>query len=1197
MRRINRRWLVVLLAVTLCSVGLAQSSSNQAPVSSNQNQPSNPGSQSASDAAKMPDLSKLALAFVPNVGQFDAQVRYVAHGPGYTLFLTDKEAVMVISQRQSSPGRDKSPRYQSPQPSQTSNLKPQTSVLRYQWQAANAAPQFVAANKLAGSSNYFIGNDKTKWHTDVPSYSRVTYQALYPGIDLSYYSTGGQLEYDLTVAPGADPSRIRLAVTGAKVEAVAGELLLHTTVGDIRQPAPRIYQDGPNGKQEISGGYQVLADGSIGFSLAAYDTSRPLVIDPVVDYATYLGGDGWWDEGMAIKADAQGNAYVAGYTDSDNFPVYNPIQPAQPGGYAFISKLAADGASFIYSTYFGGGGEINCGMDVDSAGNVYVMGDTQSGNFPLVNPIQSSLRGAQNLFMSKLNVAGNQLLYSTYFGGDHYDYSGGVALDSNGNTFYTGETNSDNFPTQNAIKSYLSGNSDSFVVKFTSNGALIFSTYLGGGGGDGVNVYSESAVATDSAGNVYVTGSTNSADFPTTANAYQRSLSGPSDAFITKLSSDGQHILYSTYLGGSEGEDGAGITVGSDGSAYVTGGTGSLNFPVVNGVQSLYAGGSLDAFVTKLSPDGSSLAYSTYLGGTDYDIGQSIAVDSQGNATVTGRTYSLDYPTYNPVPMRSQDTYGPFVTRLNSSGNGFIYSTYLGGFPGGTDQGMGVALDQSGNTYLTGITFSAYFATTPVVQSVKGAGHDAFVAKLNPASATPSATMTGTPPTATPTDTPIPTPQPSGNCASGLQRVELVNDNAEALPDHTLINYAGDSWVVITQTSHSPTHSWSANAFGSPSYGLNNLATHDIPPLPANSSSVLSTYGLNYLVTHDILPLPINSGSVTLSFWHHYNFGYGGYSQQGGVIEVSTDNGTTWSDLGADIVQNSYNGTVHGGPLDGRPAFVNSNPGYPNYIQTIVRLTTHAGRNVRIRFATNAGGTPPQGGAWNVDDVEIYACTNGTPVPTNTPGGPTNTPVPTNTPATPTMTPVECANPFLDINNNVFYNAIHILNCRGVVSGTDASHYSPAGTATRGQFARTVVKGFGLPLITPASGQDFTDVPPSYFAYLYIESGYHAGILSGFDAASCIAAGATPPCYLPNLAITRAQTARLVVKAAGYVVITPTGGSTFVDVPPSYYAYAYIETAYTHNIIRGVDSTHFQPDRNIRRDEMAQIVYTAVTLP
>jgi hypothetical protein len=701
----------------------------------------------ASDARISESYGKLPLHFEANQGQAHEDVRFLARGHGYGLYLTAGEAVLVLTR--SDAKRDAQPQ-----------AKP--AALRMSLVGAARKPLLSGRDELPGKANYFIGKDQSKWRTNVPTYAKVRYRGVYPGIDLLYYGNQRQLEYDFVVAPGADPKKIVLGFKGAdKLEIDAqGELVLHVGGSEIRQHKPVVYQEIGGVRREIDGGYVLKGAKRVGFQLAAYDRNRPLIIDPVVlSYSTYLGGSNN-DRGSGIAVDGSGNAYVTGGTTSTNFPTeFGGLQRACAGtfcggGEAFVTKLNPTGSALIYSTYLGGTGQDMGGFSiaVDLAGNAYVTGSTESGDFPTtVGAYQRVQRGFTNAFITKLNPTGSALIYSTLLGGDNFNSGSGIAVDAAGSAYVTGRTSSNIFPTTaGAFQMTFAGGGffagDAFVTKLDPAGSTpIYSTYLGGSGSD-----EAWGIALDSEGNAYVTGRTQSKNFPTTAGAYQPALrSGATgNAFVTKLNTTGSAAVYSTYLGGSRTEfdfgsadEAFGIAVDIAGNAYVTGETISTDFPTTSGafqpakrnvVRDVLLGGTTtDGFVTKLDPTGSALVYSTYLGGSESDHGRGIAVDSSGNAYVTGWTRSIDFPTTVEAvrPIRGDASVDAFVTKLNQDGSTLVYSTYLGG--GDADVGVGIFVDAQGDAYVTGATVSTDFPTTPgVFQPNSGGNEDAFVAKI-----------------------------------------------------------------------------------------------------------------------------------------------------------------------------------------------------------------------------------------------------------------------------------------------------------------------------------------------------------------------------------------------------------------------------------------------------------------------------------
>ena len=453
--------------------------------------------------------------------------------------------------------------------------------------------------------------------------------------------------------------------------------------------------------------------------------TEPLIIDPALVYSTYLGGS-YEDTGYGIAVDSSGNAYITGYTWSDDFP--NPLQSTYGGsGDVFVTKLNATGSALIYSTYLGGrSNDYGHGITVDADGNAYITGDTSSDNFPTVNPLQPDYGEWGDAFVVKLNASGSALIYSTYLGGSYHDNANGIAVDRWGSAYITGETLSADFPTQDALQPDHGGGYDAFVAKLNAAGSqLVYSTYLGGSSGD-----NGGGIAVDALENAYVTGVAGSNDFPRTPGAYQTAFGGGEDAFVTKINAAGSTLVYSTYLGGTSYDGGNDVSVDVDGNAYITG-FASEGFPTANALQPDYGGGPHDAFVAKLNATGSALIYSTYLGGSGLDWGNGIAIDTSGNAYVTGQTNSGGFPTQDPFQPDPGGNVDAFVVKLNASGSGLVYSTYLGG--GSNDYGTGIAVDADGNAYVTGGTASSNFPTVGPLQPSNAGEFDAFVAKIGTA--------------------------------------------------------------------------------------------------------------------------------------------------------------------------------------------------------------------------------------------------------------------------------------------------------------------------------------------------------------------------------------------------------------------------------------------------------------------------------
>jgi beta-propeller repeat-containing protein len=670
---------------------------------------------------------RLPIKFEANAGQTDAKVKFLSRGAGYNLFLTQSEAALTLRRESSRSGGGAQ------------------STVRMKLIGADPASQMEGLDRLPGRSNYIIGRDAGRWRKNVESFAKVRYLGVYAGIDLIYYGDQRQLEYDFLVAPGADPNVIRLGFDGAnQIEIDAqGDLVLKTAGGEVRQRKPVAYQEVDGGRLEVASRYALKGPREISFELGEYDRARPLVIDPVMAYSTYLGGS--FDEFIgSIAVDAAGNAYVTGLTFSLDFPTSNPLQP-NPGGEGdvFVAKLSPEGSALVYSTYLGGSGyDEGIGIAVDEDGNAYLAGRTQSLDFPTKNALQPDLAGGNasedDLFVTKLNADGSALVYSTYLGGAAgQDLGYDLALDNERNVYVAGITTSRDFPTVNPLQPQPGSAFalfDVFAAKLKADGsALVYSTYLGGRAPEELG-----GIAVDSSGCLYLTGQTYSNDFPT-ANPLKSTLAdGDSDSFVTKIKADGSAFVYSTYLGGAVVEWANDITVDAFGDAYVTGITYSNNFPTVNPLQPVLSGLN-DAFVTKFNSNGSALFYSTYLGGTGVEEGRGIAIDSRNNIYVSGYTSSEDFPTLDaaqPRPDSSPDTTdNGFVAKLKADGSGLIYSTYLGGR--GYEDGIRIAVDARGNAYVFGFTDSDDFLVTPgAVQREYRVpsgrfNYDAFITKIS----------------------------------------------------------------------------------------------------------------------------------------------------------------------------------------------------------------------------------------------------------------------------------------------------------------------------------------------------------------------------------------------------------------------------------------------------------------------------------
>jgi hypothetical protein len=694
---------------------------------------------------------KLPLTFEENGGQAGRAARFLSRGPGYTLALSSTGAVVSLTRRQS-PGGSR----QSPTPA----------TLRLRVLGGNPTARMAGVARQRGMVNYFLGNDPKQWRTHVPTFAKVRYEGVYPGIDLVYHGTQGSLEYDFEVAPGADPRQIRVAASGAeKVElAKNGDLLLHTATGTVTQHKPVAYQVISGEKQQIAAEF-VLGDqttlGSssrqpdsdptddrshirdhdtqsairnpqsaiLGFRLARYDASQPLIIDPILAFSSYLGGSAD-DQAQRIVVDSNDCAYIVGRTQSTDIDTEAPYDASNAGADdVFVGKLSADASYFVYSTYIGGAGtDVGMGIAVDSSGNAYIGGYTSSTDYPTTSgAYDTSQNGSNDVVVTKLSADGSALTYSTYIGGSGDDRGNGIAVNSSGAAYLTGRASS-SYPRVNPFDNVYGnvgngGSSDAFATKLATDGAsLTYSTFLGG-----TNTDIGNAIAVDSGGNAYLTGWTLSSSMPI-QNSWDASQNGSHDAWVIKVNSAGNTLGYSTYLGGSASDFGNGIAVTSAGVTYVTGSTDSSNFPTASPYQASKASGT-DVFVASFSATGSTLAYSTFLGGASTDSGNEITIRSDGSIYLTGKTSSSDFPNLNAFQSSLSGSQDAFVTRIASGGASLEYSSFLGGTS--TEEGLGIAVDSSGNTLVAGLTVSDDLPLVAELDDTR-AGNEGFIARIEP---------------------------------------------------------------------------------------------------------------------------------------------------------------------------------------------------------------------------------------------------------------------------------------------------------------------------------------------------------------------------------------------------------------------------------------------------------------------------------
>ncbi len=575
---------------------------------------------------------------------------------------------------------------------------------------------------LERKSRFYLGGE-TDWRED-SHFERVRYSEIYPGIDLVFITNAGLLEYNFEVAPHADPRAIRIRIEGATISLDReGDVEIHAPSLTIVQQHPRAFQSGADHEHPVACRYVLASRQEARLHTGPYDRNAPLTIDPTLSFSTYIGGSGF-DVIYGIATDASGNLYVAGETSSGG--LWNNALPARSSRDAFVAKMNSTATQVLYTVYLGGSGDDAArAIAVDATGNVYVTGVTASPDFPVTTgAFSTSLSGTQSAFVAKLDSMG-RLQYSTYLGGANPDFGVAIAIDSSGAAYLAGQTESPTFPvTAGAFQNrYHGGSSDCFVSKLNPSGsALIYSTFLGGSGLDAC-----AGIAVDSAGNAYVTGTTYSTDFPTQL-AFQ-ALLGTANAFVSKINASGSALVFSTFVGGTNMDQANAIAVDPTGSAYIAGSTTSIDFPVTAGVFQGTLKGTHNAFVAKLAANGSSLTYSTLIGGSQSDTATSIAVDQAGRAIIGGFTSSPDFPLANAVHSAFQGSNDAFASVLDPQGASLVFSSYFGG--SGDDRGYAVSLLPGDNFYLAGLTLSGNFPTVAAMQPGLNVAPDAFLVEVS----------------------------------------------------------------------------------------------------------------------------------------------------------------------------------------------------------------------------------------------------------------------------------------------------------------------------------------------------------------------------------------------------------------------------------------------------------------------------------
>ncbi|MBP0030089.1 SBBP repeat-containing protein [Roseofilum sp. Guam] len=735
-----------------------------------------------SPEARAEFTSQRPLSFIQNDGQVDDSVSFhVRDGDVGEVFFTQEEIVVAN-------GDD---------------------VIRANFVGSNPNAEIRGWEQLPGIANFFIGNDPSKWRTNIATFEGVWYEEVYAGVDVKYSGESGQVKRDIYVAPGVSVDTVVIEYENVNDIEIRedGSLALITDTGELTEKSPIAYQIIDGQQIDVDVAYKLLGNNQVGFEVGSYDSNHELVLDPILEYSNYLGGssvvsldvqpfndfrletrtttqtipgvppnppttitntqiatvtfqNGTFvanatnvtapvpaeDAGYAITVDQFGAAYVTGETFSVNFPrkpsedtlapFTRPLPDPRPGNdvrEAFISKINSDG-SLVYSTYIGGADKDRANdIAVDQAGNAYIVGETESSDFPsqqgrTTTPFQAFAGGSQDAFVLKLNPTGTQIDYASYLGGSGFERGSSIVVDPNGAAYVTGQTTSTGLGTAGVFQqnTNATNGSDAFIAKVNATGTqLVYFTYVGGPGfeeGIGIDI--------DSTGNAYISGTTQSTGLATSG-AYQTNLVGSSDVFVSKINANATQQVYFSYLGGGGGDVAGGIVVDNAGAAYLTGITPSPDFPTGQNLQSgqirnfaqptfqsNYQGGQFDSFVTKFNPNGSSLAYSTFLGGSGNEgvaflplTASSIGVDQAGQAYVVGTTTSRENSA-NPFPIRNAEQPNfaggrtdAFLTKLNRDASGVIYSSFYGG--DGDDYGYGIAVDSAGAAYTTGQTVSS----------------------------------------------------------------------------------------------------------------------------------------------------------------------------------------------------------------------------------------------------------------------------------------------------------------------------------------------------------------------------------------------------------------------------------------------------------------------------------------------------------
>ena len=667
-----------------------------------------------SDAALQPAAGISAEAgFVENRGQLHGRARFYVQGAGSAVYF--EPAAVVLDRPPAGPGTA-------------------GAVVRVDFPSSTRPATPVASEPLRSTSHFYGGNRPERWRSSVPTFAEVRYPEVGPGIDLVYRVAEGRLKYDLVLAPGADPAHAQLRYQGAERLIIdrEGALEIHTAAGTLREERPCLYQDIDGRRVEVRGGYRLVSPHVLGFWATGYDSGRPLIVDPGITWSSFLGGSSN-DYPFRVALASNGDVVIAGYTESDDYPVssgaYQRVKGL--GRDVVVTRMRADGAGIVWSTFLGGAGmDHGLALAVDGSNNVFVGGNTLSTDFPVsAGAFRTSYGGGGDGFVTKLNANGG-LVYSTYVGGVASDIVNAIAVDASGSATVAGTTSSINYPTTPGVVRGTLDSEDGFVTRLNAAGTqLVYSTLIGCPGNDQLL-----GLALDGQGQATVVGRTNSREFPVTAGVVDPTSDAYWDGVVVRLNATATAFLYSTYLSGAGYDEPQGVVMDGSGNAFVVGQTASPNFPVSsNAFQRAKAGGTYDGFITKLSPDARTLLYSTFLGGAGDEYLYGIAIDAGGEAVVVGYGSSTNFPvTTGAFDASANGGSDGVIARLSATGGSLAYGSYLGG--AGLDCARAVVLRANGEAVVVGYTASTTFPTTAGShdQNLAGGGayYDGFVSVL-----------------------------------------------------------------------------------------------------------------------------------------------------------------------------------------------------------------------------------------------------------------------------------------------------------------------------------------------------------------------------------------------------------------------------------------------------------------------------------